>query len=338
MKITIKDIAAAVGVSPATVSLVLNNRPSRIAEETKERIKKTAEELGYKPNSAAVLLKTQRSYTLGLLIPEICNDYYGKYAKGMEDACQAKGWSTFFCTTNNNPEKERQYIETLHAKNVDGLSIITTPSNQSGLFSGNRDLILSYGIPMVQMDMTDYHKPANAVISDHFKGGYMATRHMLSLGHTRIAFITGPQFLEGSSSRLRGCQQAMSDAGIPWNPSLVFEGNYSYESGYAAIDSLISQKFTAVFAFNDLMAYGVYNSLEKYNLHIPDDVSVVGYDDNFTSAIINPPLTTVYQPIYEMGKTAAEILIHAAEQPDTEPVVKEFDLQLIVRKSTRDIR
>ena len=143
MKITIKDIAAAVGVSPATVSLVLNNRPSRIAEETKERIKKTAEELGYKPNSAAVLLKTQRSYTLGLLIPEICNDYYGKYAKGMEDACQAKGWSTFFCTTNNNPEKERQYIETLHAKNVDGLSIITTPSNQSGLFSGNRDLILS---------------------------------------------------------------------------------------------------------------------------------------------------------------------------------------------------
>ena len=131
MKITIKDIAAAVGVSPATVSLVLNNRPSRIAEETKERIKKTAEELGYKPNSAAVLLKTQRSYTLGLLIPEICNDYYGKYAKGMEDACQAKGWSTFFCTTNNNPEKERQYIETLHAKNVDGLSIITTPSNQS---------------------------------------------------------------------------------------------------------------------------------------------------------------------------------------------------------------
>ena len=122
------------------------------------------------------------------------------------------------------------------------------------------------------------------------------------------------------------------------NIIIVFEGNYSYESGYAAIDSLISQKFTAVFAFNDLMAYGVYNSLEKYNLHIPDDVSVVGYDDNFTSAIINPPLTTVYQPIYEMGKTAAEILIHAAEQPDTEPVVKEFDLQLIVRKSTRDIR
>ena len=337
MKITIKDIAAAVGVSPATVSLVLNNRPSRIAEETKERIKKTAEELGYKPNSAAVLLKPREAIPWGCSFPKSVTITMG-IRKRNGRRLPGKGWSTFFCTTNNNPEKERQYIETLHAKNVDGLSIVTTPSNQSGLFPATRDLILSYGIPMVQMDMTDYHKPANAVISDHFKGGYMAARHLLSLGHTRIAFITGPQFLEGSSSRLRGCQQAMSDAGIPWNPSLVFEGNYSYESGYAAIDSLISQKFTAVFAFNDLMAYGVYNSLEKYNLHIPDDVSVVGYDDNFTSAIINPPLTTVYQPIYEMGKTAAEILIHAAEQPDTEPVVKEFDLQLIVRKSTRDIR
>ena len=338
MKITIKDIAAAAGVSPATVSLVLNNRPSRIAEETRERIKKTAEELGYAPNSAAVLLKTNRSYTLGLLLPEIRNDYYGKYAKGMEDACQAKGWSTFFCTTNNNPLKERQYIETLHAKNVDGISIVTTPSNQSDLFLGNRDLILSYGIPMVHMDMTGYRKPANAVISDHFKGGYMAARHLISLGHTEIAFITGPKFLEGSASRILGCKKALEDAGLTWNSSLVFEGNYSYESGYAAIDNLISKKFTAVFAFNDLMAYGVYNSLEKYNLRIPDDISVVGYDDNFTSSIINPPLTTVYQPIYEMGKAAAEILIHAAEHPDHEPVVKEFDLQLIVRKSTRDIR
>ena len=337
MKVTIKDIAAAVGVSPATVSLVLNDRPSRISSDTKERIKKTAEELGYAPNSAAVLLKTKRSYTLGLLIPEIRNDYYAKYAKGMEEACQAKGWTTFLCTTNNNPLKERQYIETLYAKNVDGISLVATPSNQSDLFMKNQELILSYGIPIVQMDMTDYREPGNAVMSDHFKGGYMATKHLISLGHSKIAFITGPSHLEGSVSRIHGCQQALSDAGLTWNPQLVFEGNYSYESGYTAIDNLISQEFTAVFAFNDLMAYGVYNSLEKYNLKIPDDISVVGYDDNFASSIINPPLTTVYQPIYEMGKAAADILIHAAEYPDAKPVVREFDLQLIVRKSTRDI-
>ena len=337
MKITIKDIASAAGVSPATVSLVLNNRPSRIAEETRERIKKTAEELGYAPNSAAVLLKTNRSYTLGLLIPEIRNDYYAKYAKGMEEACQSKGWTTFLCTTNNNPLKERQYIETLHSKNVDGLSIVTTPSHQSELFLSNRDLILSHGIPVVQMDMTGYRKPVNAVISDHFRGGYMATKHLLSLGHQKIAFITGPTTMEGSVSRILGCKKALEDAGLSWDPSMTFEGNYTYDAGSRAIDNLISKDFTAVFAFNDLMAYGVYNSLGKYNLRIPDDVSVVGYDDNFTSSIINPPLTTVYQPIYEMGKAAAEILIHAAEHPDCEPVVKEFDLQLIVRKSTKDI-
>lgn len=337
MKITIKDIAAAAGVSPSTVSLVLNDRPSRIAEETKERIKKTAKELGYAPNSAAVLLKTNRSYSLGLLIPDIRNDYYAKYAKGMEEACQKKDWTTFLCTTNNNPLKERQYIDTFHAKNVDGLAIVTTPSNQSELFLGNRDLIISYGIPVVQMDMTGYRKPVNAVMSDHFKGGYMATKHLLSLGHRKIAFITSPKFMEGSVSRIKGCQKALEDAGLSWDSSLTFEGNYTYDAGARAIDNLISQDFTAVFAFNDLMAYGVYNSLEKYNLRIPDDVSVVGYDDNFTSSIINPPLTTVHQPIYEMGKAAAEILIHAAEHPDCEPVVKEFDLQLIVRKSTRDI-
>ncbi len=338
MKTTIKDIAQATGLSPATVSLVLNNRPSRISDATRERVLAAAAELGYRSNSAAVSLRTGRSYSLGLIVPDIRNDYYATYAKGMEDACQEMGWSLILCSTNGNPERERQYIETLQAKSIDGIAVVTTPpltGTQS--FEANRDLILRMQIPLVQMDLTGYREPINAVVCDHEKGGYMATRHLISLGHQKIAFITGPSSLEGSSSRLKGCMRAFHDYGLPWDDKMLYEGDYTYAAGLDGIDYLSDRDFTAVFAFNDLMAYGVYNGLAKYSLSVPEDVSVVGYDDHFLSSIISVPLTTIRQPIYEMGKEAARILIYKTEHPDTKPVITWFDLKLIVRKSTRKI-
>lgn len=337
MKITIKDIAQAAGLSPATVSLVLNNRPSRIAPQTKERILTIAQEMGYRPNSAAVSLKTNRSYTIGLIIPDIRNDYYATYAKGLEDACQESGWSMILCSTSFNHERERQYIDTLRMKSIDGISVVSTPPKTPEYNSDNIELILSQNIPLVQMDLTAYRPPANAVVSDHVKGGYMATRHLLSLGHKKIAFITGPSYLEGSDSRLKGCRKAFEDYGLEWKDDMIYVGNYTYESGLDGIDYLSDKDFTAVFAFNDLMACGVYNGLAKYNLSVPDDVSVVGYDDHFVSGILSVPLTTIHQPIYDMGKEAARILIHAAEHEDAEPVISHFDLKLIVRNSTRKI-
>lgn len=337
MKITIKDIAQAAGLSPATVSLVLNNRPSRIAPQTKERILTIAREMGYRPNSAAVSLKTNRSYTIGLIIPDIRNDYYATYAKGLEDACQENGWSMVLCSTNFNDERERQYIDTLRTKSIDGISLVTTPPRIPKSNSDNVELILSMNIPLVQMDLTAYRPPANAVICDHVKGGYMATRHLLSLGHRKIAFITGPSYLEGSNSRLKGCKKAFEDYGLEWKDDMMYVGNYTYESGLDGIDYLSDKDFTAVFAFNDLMACGVYNGLAKYNLSVPDDVSVVGYDDHFVSSILSVPLTTIRQPIYDMGKEAARILIRAAEDESAKPVISHFDLKLVVRKSTRKI-
>ena len=337
MKVTIKDIAQAAGLSPATISLVLNNRPYRIAPQTKERILTIAREMGYRPNSAAVSLKTNRSYTIGLIVPDIRNDYYATYAKGLEDTCQECGWSMILCSTNFNYERERQYIETLRTKCIDGISVVSTPPNPPVSNSDHVELILSLNIPVVQMDLTSYRPPVNAVISDHVKGGYMATRHLLSLGHRKIAFLTGPSYLEGSDSRLKGCKKAFDDYGMEWDDDMVYVGNYTYESGLDGIDYLSDKEFTAVFAFNDLMACGVYNGLAKYNLSVPDDVSVVGYDDHFVSGILSVPLTTVHQPIFDMGKEAARILIHAAEHEDAEPVISHFDLKLIVRSSTRKI-
>lgn len=337
MKVTIKDIAQAVGLSPATVSLVMNNRPSRISQTTRERILTTAREMGYRPNSAAVSLKTNRSYTLGLIVPDIRNDYYANYAKGMEDTCQEIGWSLILCSTNLNAERERRYIDTLCAKSIDGVSIIFTPFKNETEYLDNLASIISMKIPIVQTDLTLANNLVSAVVADHEKGGYMAAQHLISLGHHKIAFLTGPHNLEGSRSRLEGCKRAFADNQIPWNEDLIYEGNFAYEAGLHCIDYFIDKDFTAVFAFNDLMAYGVYSGLNKYNRSVPDDISVIGYDDHFVSSVLTTPLTTIRQPVYEMGKEAARILIHAAENPDAKPVVSRFDLQLIVRQSTRKI-
>jgi len=338
MKVTIRDIARAAGLSPATVSLVLNNRPSRISESTKEKIKALAQEMGYRPSFAAVNLRTSRSHTLGLVTPDIRNDYYATYAKGLEDACQEMNWSMILCTTNQNPIREKQYIEALYAQNIDGVALLTTPSSDNvSMYDSNREVLLSMKVPVVQADLTSYKEPVNAVVCDHEKGGYIATRHLLSLGHRKIAFITGPLGLEGARSRLNGCKRAFKNFNLEWDESLIYEGNYTYEAGLNGIDYLCDREFTAVFAFNDLMAYGVYNGLSKYNLSVPEDISVIGYDDNFLSSILTVPLTTVRQPIYEMGKESARILIHAAEHPDAKPVITTFELKLILRKSTRKI-
>ena len=338
MKVTITDIAQAAGLSPATVSLVLNNRPSRISESTKKKIKALAQEMGYRPNFAAVNLRTSRSYTIGLIIPDIRNDHYATYAKGLEDFCQEMNWSMILCTTNQNPLREKQYIEALYAKNIDGIALATTPPYaDNSIYVSNRELLLSMNIPIVQSDLTNYKEPINAVICDHEKGGYIATLHLLSLGHRKIAFITGPSSLEAAQSRLKGCKKAFKSYNLEWDNDLVYEGDYTYESGLNGIDYLCDKKFTAVFALNDSMAYGVYSGLSKYNLSVPEDISVIGYDDHFLSAILTVPLTTIHQPIYEMGKEAARILIHAAEHPDAKPVITTFELKLILRNSTRKI-
>ena len=338
MKITIKDIAAATGFSPATISLVLNNRPCRISKETREKILQTATELGYRPNATAVSLKTSRSHTLCLIVPEFCNDFHASYAAAMEQVCKEKGWSMLLCSTNFDIERERSYIENFAMKNIDGICIASTPTENIQINHENIQRILSLNIPLVLKDMTFYDSRANVVCADHEKGGYMATSHLLSLGHTSIAFITGPLAWEGVTSRLNGCKKAFQDYGIKWDDSMVYVGDYSYKSGIDGIDYLCDKRFTAVFAFNDMMALGVYKGLSKYNLSVPEDISVIGYDDLSIAKIISVPLTTIRQPIEEMGHRAAELLINAAENPKLSPVISNYEPNLIVRESTKPLK
>lgn len=334
MRTTIKDIAAKTNLSVTTVSLVLNNKPSKISKETKQLVLKTARELHYRPNQLAVGLVKKRTKTIGLIVSDIRNSFFSSLAKGVEDECQKNGWTVILCNTNDLHERDLEYINVLSSKGVDGIVYCMSRDSSPEKFQESYRLLHSLNLPVVMLDRF-YEIPGVSVIKvDHVKGGYLAASHLLELGHRRIACITGPQHLQDSQDRLRGYQKALEAWNIPYDNTLVTEGNYDTPSGASGIEKMMGRNFTAVFAFNDLMAYGVYQGLKRHGLSIPDDVSVVGYDDIFASEILEVPLTTIRQPTHSAGAGAASKLIAMIENQTSPGSVQTFLPELTVRKST----
>ena len=334
MRPTIKDVAAKAGLSVGAVSTILNNKPSRITEATKQRVLKIAEEMNYRPNRVAANLKNNRSFTIGLIVPDIRNGYFSNLAKGVEDECRRQGWNVILCNSNDSSERELEYVEVLDSKSIDG--IILNTASTGGLSGVEKivDKLIQKGIPFVQFDLTAMTPKSNAVVMDHEKGGFMATKHLIDLGHRRIACITGSIYLEGAKSMLEGYKRALAEHDIPFDEALVFNGDYRMESGFLAMEYLNGKDFTAVFSFNDYMAFKVYQYLMEHGRSVPDDCFIVGYDDDPFSEIISPPLTTIYQPIYDMGQSATQIIIDVVEKKEEQPVIKRFSPEVIVREST----
>ncbi|OLS02668.1 LacI family DNA-binding transcriptional regulator [Tissierella creatinophila] len=336
---TIKDIAAKTNLSISTVSIVLNNRASRIPKSTRDIVINAAKELNYRPNQLAVGLVTKRTKTLGLIVPDIRNNFFSSLAKGIEDEARNNGWTVLLCNSNDSHKRDLEYIKMLEGKGVDG--ILYSMSSDSNLknFKEKYSLIKNFDIKFLMIDRyLDF--PAtfpkiNVVSLDHFKGGYLAAKHLIDLGHKKIACVTGPQYLSESNDRLRGYKQALDDGSIEYDEELIVEGNYHIESGVSAVNKLIEKDFTAIFAFNDMMAYGVLKGLKTYNLSIPHDISVIGYDDIYLSEILEVPLTTIHQPIEVMGRGAAKHFINIIDSKeeflDNLPL---YSPELIVRKST----
>lgn len=337
MRPTIKDIAAKTGLSVTTVSLVLNNKPSRISAETRELVFKTAKELKYRPNQAAVLLRSGESKTIGLIVPDIRNDFYGNLAKGVEDYCQQHDQAVILCNSTNSYEREREHLNILDSKGVDGIILTLSATGSLETTQKTIDKLTNSGIPFVMFDRSVVSVKSNIVSGDHFHGGYLATQHLLDLGHTKIACITGPSYLEGSASRFAGYQQALEERGIALDQSLVVASDYSFEGGFDAFDALYKKDFSAVFAFNDMMAFGALKNMESKGIRVPEDLSLVGYDDVFFSQIVNPPLTTIHQPAYEIGMQSAKVLLDINAGTVAPPYLKIYKPQLIVRGSTKKI-
>lgn len=326
---TIYEIAKLAGVSPATVSRALNGT-GYVRAEVRERIRAIADSMDYHPNSLARGLLNKRTYTLGLVVPDITNPFFPAVARGVEDVAHTNGYGVILCNTDGNLQKEAKYLKMLRTKRVDGV-VFTTSRVQA---SHVQDL-LNAGVPVVLADRR-LDVMCDSVSADNVDGAYQAVAHLLSLGHTRVAMITGPANLTTAQERLEGYKQALCEHGIAFSPRLVLEGDFRQESGYRLARDLlkIDPRPTAVFAANDLMAVGVLMSLEEQGIRVPEDMALVGYDDVVLSRVTRPRLTTVAQPKYEMGAIACELLISRISHPEKEPEKVLLKPRLVVRESS----
>jgi LacI family transcriptional regulator len=320
---TIKDVAKAVGLSTTTVSLVLNNKPNRTSPAKREAIFKAAKDLDYRPNRIAVSMVTKKTHTIGLILPDISNLYFSELAKVIEEECKAYGYTVLYGNTSDSVESDFEYLNIFIDSNVDAIIIILSASFNEADKTHFDNIIDNNNIPVVILDRSINDKNKKSVLLDQQLGGYLATNYLIHLGHTKIGCITGPQNVASANERLSGYMLALSEAGIPFDENLIIEEDFSVEGGARALPYLLGQSVTAVFASNDMMAIGVYRACSNFHLRIPHNLSVVGFDDIFLSEFIEPPLTTISQPIDKLAKEAVNqiLLLLRGETADKEDVI-----------------
>jgi LacI family transcriptional regulator len=332
---TIKDVAKIAGVSITTVSRVVNNKPEGISPEKRKYILEIIKETGYRPNGLARGLVTKRTSTIGLMISDISNPLYPLMARGVEDAAQTNNYNVILCNTYWKPERERHYISVLKEKGVDG--IILAISNGTDIDYLNE--IIDGTIPVVLFDEPIVKEDVYGVFVDNRKGGYLATNHLIEYGHKRIACLIGPYSTISSIERLEGYKNALADSNIDYNPGLIMSGEYNEETGFKYMNDIIKSKLrvSAVFAASDNIALGVYKAIKTHGYRIPDDFSVVGFDDVYSTNLIEPSLTDIVQPTYEMGQKAIEIMIKLLNgvKPRKKTVI--FEPTMMIRESTKKI-
>ena len=325
---TIGQVAQAAGVSPSTVSRVLNGT-AVVSEAKKRAIDEAIAQLGFVPNPIARGLAGGRTFSVGVVTQALDSPFYGTAMRGIEDELVPGGYNALFVSGHWNAAVEARCIEVLQSRRVDGVIVLTGRLTDQ--------LLKSYARmqPLVVTGRSLKAPGLFAMHFDNFEGGRLATQHLLQLGHRRIACIAGDSDHPDATERLRGYQAALEQAGIAYEPNLVVPGEYLEVSGLLAVDRLLGtgQRFTAIFAANDQMAVGAALGLQRRALRVPEDVSIVGFDDLPTSQYAIPPLTSVEQPAYELGRLAAQGLLQmlAGGKPSiTMPLPR-----LIARESSR---
>ncbi|MFC6455234.1 LacI family DNA-binding transcriptional regulator [Paenibacillus vulneris] len=334
MDIKIVDVAAKAGVSPATVSRVLNNN-NNVTSKTKDRVMKVIHELGYQPNAAAKNLRSQKTMAIGVIVPEINNSYYAEVIKGIENQAYAMKYKVIICDTSNNKEKELEFINLLMNKTVDCM-ILVTPMMSDEEICHWADMDYSIGI----VGRYIHHDKVPCVHTDNVKFSKEVVNHLVEQGHREIAFLSGYADAIDSYERLEGYLKGLREHHIPFRPEWIENGNFNKQGGYEALKRLIEKKvsFTAIYAANDEMALGVYQACGELGIKIPEQLAVIGVDNNRISRYITPQLSTVNQPKMKMGGAIVERLIHQLENGEvTDNRVIILESQLIVRDSSRSL-
>ena len=331
--VTLRDVARVAGVHPATVSRALNEETRALVnEETARRVLSAAEELGYQPNPIARGLKTNRSYTIGVLIPDLTNPLFPPILRGIEDRLETAGYTPLIANTDNDPERELLDSQTMRARQVDGI-IAATARRDHRL----HDALLEAGIELVLVNRRQDELPVSSATADDRMGMRLSVEHLVSLGHNRIAHLAGPLDYSTGLDRHDAFHHTMRAAGLEPDPELVLVAEAFTESeGARLCEQLVAagRDFTAVAAANDLLALGCYDVFAERGVRCPDDVSVVGFNDMPFAARFQPPLTTIHIPHYEIGKAAGELMLERLQDPDAEPRGVRLEPRLVVRDST----
>lgn len=326
----IREVADYAGVSPATVSRVLNNYPY-IRDEVRSSVLDAIKQLGYEPNRVAQRLRATNSLLIGIVVTDITNPFFNTILASVEDVFFKKGFSVLMSNTTGDPQKELAYLSILENEDVGGLIIAPTSENV-----GEVAQLADAGLPIVVIDRRVTSGNVDMVLSDNVAGARSAIEHLIDLGHQRIGHIGGPLHLTSGRERYQGYREAMQDAGLVVDLEWVRFGDHKHESGYKyALELLaVDPPLTALFIENNMMTLGALNAIHERHRRIPEDIAVVGFDDVPWSKSLNPPLTVVAQPMLEIGYRAASLLLERIEAPDLPSRVEVLPTNLIVRASS----
>jgi len=332
MPVTLKELGARARVHPSTVSRVANNDPSlRIAPLTRQRIEALLRETEYRPNGVARGLKLRQTLVLAVVIPDITNPFFAALFRGVEDGASPQGYNVLLCNTDGSPERQRSHLQSLHARQVDGVILASTFLKDPAV-----RWLRQQHVPYVLVNRYSDEAHDPFVGSDDVMGGRIATAHLAELGHRRIGHLAGKATVSTGLLRRRGYLAALAERGLSTDPRLVAESGYTEEGGARAAERLLAldDRPTAIFAVTDMTAVGAFGVARRMGMRIPEDVAIVGYNDIPLASRIVPDLTTVHVPIHEFGSVAARLLLEQIQtgEPSQRRVI--FIPELIVRGST----
>ncbi|MCL4385719.1 MAG: LacI family transcriptional regulator [Actinobacteria bacterium] len=328
--ITIKDVAKKAGVSVGTVSNVINNIDI-VSESTKRKVFKAIKELNFKPNIIARSLSKGKTDNIAIIVPEINNPFFPELIRGITDFLETKGYYAIIINTDNNAEKEEIFINGLNSFLVSG--IIIAPADSKGK---DFRVLSELKIPIVIVDRESDNLNDDTVIVNNHKGAYDAVNYLINCGHKIIIILCGSNHTKTAQNRYIGWRKAMEENNL-FNDDYIYWGDFTIDSGYKMMDEVLKKfkKVDAVFASNDIIAIGAMQAIRENGLRIPEDISIIGFDDIYFSKLLSPPLTTIRQPVYEIGSMAAEILLKKIEGKSELKNICRYviDGELIIRDS-----
>ena len=327
---TIRDVARLAGVSVATVSRVLNKN-GYVNKDTEQKVIKAIEQLQYMPNAVARGLAGKQTGTIALILPDISNPFFPEIARAVEDVAQKHGYTVILCNSDDQGQKEQTYIEMLRKKYIDGIIFASNTLREEDV-----QQMQANKIPLVVLDRALANRACSVIRSRNYEGAKLAVTHLLEIGCQKIAHLYGPQDIITARERMLGYEESVMH--FPWyTPSLMVPGYFSLDGGIAAVKELFAKHgdVDGIFCGNDLMAIGALKGLHQLGIRVPDEVALIGFDGISLTQITQPELSTVAQPIYEMGSLAARVLIEMITSGEIETKLYELDVTLVGRESSR---